>query len=182
MPVLANEAQRYGNEKRFFGGLRGRAAAALAQFERERARRHVVLRAGAQARGACLAIPALKRCEVRCESRIGVGVGNGLREVVAGYGLTVEALEVQRHALCEAGFSNEGLHHTNNFGPFLVNGDGVEVVNFFVLVRTDGMGHWACVLRELGCAQNTDVINAFHGAPRCTASHVLAELLVAEYG
>ena len=83
------------------------------------------------------------------ECRLWVGVCDGLRKVIAGHGLTVKALEVERHALGKALAAHQGLHHPNNLSTFFVNGDGVKVVYFFVLIRPDRVRHRTRILWEL---------------------------------
>ena len=55
-------------------------------------------------------------------------------------------LKVKRHALGKPLFAffvarcaDQGLHHAHNFRTFFINGDGVEVVNFYVAVGPDGV-------------------------------------------
>jgi len=65
----------------------------LRQRERVAPGLGIVLPTCRDARRAGLGIPALEGVEPRRQFAAGVGVGNGLREVVAGDGLAIEALE-----------------------------------------------------------------------------------------
>ncbi len=146
------------------------------------ARGGVVAARRLDARRAGLAVPALELGQQPCQLRFGVGVGDGLREVVAGDGLAVVALEVQRHAAGEALAAHQGLHHAHDLGAFFVHGHRVEVVDLQVLVGAHRVRHGAGVLGELGGAQHAHVLDALDGAGRGLARQVLAELLVAENG
>ena len=92
------------------------------------------------------------------------------------------ALEVERHAFGEPVTAHQGLHHTNHLGTFFVNGDGVEVVDFQVLVGSHRVRHGAGIFGELGGAQHAHIFNALDRARRVAARQVLAELLIAKDG
>ena len=95
--------------------------------------------------------------------------------------------KVKRHAFCKstlaffiAGCAQQSLHHPNDFSTFFVNGDGVEVIDFNIAVRPDGVCHGACIFRELNGSQHPNIFNALDGTCAGNARHVLAELLIAE--
>ena len=118
--IAGEQADLYGNHKRLFVGLTGRGGAALAQGEAEAALRGVPLATRLHARCAGLGIPAFELRQVLRQGRAGVGVCNGLGEVVTGHGLAVVALKVQRHAFgktcaarCHAAVADQGLHHAH---------------------------------------------------------------------
>ena len=96
-------------------------------------------------------------------------------------------LEVKRHALGKpllaffiARCAKQSLHHANDFSTFFVNGNGVEVVDFNIAVRPDGVCHGASIFRELNGSKYANIFYALHSACAWDARHVLAELLIAE--
>ena len=118
-----------------------------------------------------------------------VGIGYGLGKVIARDGLAVKAFKVQLHASGKAragrnaiAVSGQGLHHANHFCAFFINGDGVEVIDFYIAVGAHRVGHGARVFRELGGAKDAHVFNAFDRAGRRIATQVLAEFLVPKNG
>ena len=97
------------------------------------------------------------------------------------------SFKVKRHALGKpllaffiARCADQGLHHANHFRAFFINGHSVEVVNFNVAVRPNGMCHGASIFRKLNGSQHSNIFNALHGTCTLDTRHVLAELLVAE--
>ena len=179
--ISCHQAQRDGDDEGQFLALAGRGRAALRQRELVGLRASVVVAHGLHARRASLAVPALEGVQVLGQRAGGVGVGHGLGEVVAGHGAAIVALEIQLHALGKAFFAHQVVLHTHHFRTFFINGEGVEVVDFYVAVRAHGVGHGAGVFRELCGAQHAHVFNALDGARRGAARHVLAEFLVAEH-
>jgi hypothetical protein len=99
-------------------------------------------------------------CQVLGQRAARVGVGHGLGEVVAGHGLAVVALEVQRHAGGKAFAADQRVHHPHHLGALFVDGGGVEVVDGLVGVRAHRVGHGAGVLGELALAQRAHVADA----------------------
>ena len=102
----------------------------------------------------------------RARSELGVRIGDGLREVVAGHGLAVVALEVQRDAALEALAADQRLHHAHDLGALLVDRGGVEVVDLDVAVGPHRVRHRAGVFGELRGAQHAHVLDALDGARR----------------
>ncbi len=141
----------------------------------------VVLAAQLHAGRTRLAVPALKRLEVLRQRAVGVGVCHGLGKVVAGHGLAVVPFKVARHALGKAVAAHQGLHHAHHLGAFFVNGQGVKVVDFGVLVGAYRVRHGAGVFGKLRAAQQPHILNALDRASRVAAGHVLAKFLVAKY-
>jgi hypothetical protein len=109
--------------------------------------------AGLQARRAGLRVPALEGVQVLRQRAAGVGIGDGLGEVVAGHGLAVVALEVQLHAARKAVAAHQRVHHAHHLGALFVDGGGVEVVDLEVAVGPHRVRHRAGVLGELQLAQ-----------------------------
>ena len=99
-------------------------------------------------------------------------------EIIAGYRLTVVALEIQLHAFLKALFSEQGVIHAHDFRPFFIDGHGVKVVHFFIAGRADRMRSRARIFRKLEQAQHTDIVDTAHHA----AGPVAGKLLIAEYG
>ena len=167
--------------------LVGRSGTRLRQVERESLGVAVENTFSLQPRRARLAVPAFElRKQVR-QRRVRVGIGDGLCKIVASHGLPIMPFEVKRHALGKpllaffiARCADQGLHHANHFRAFFINGHSVEVVNFNVAVRPNGMCHGASIFRELNGSQYTNIFNALDRASALNARHVLAELLVAE--
>ena len=110
----------------------------------------------------------------------GVGVSNGLRKIVAGHGLAVVALEIQRHARSKTVAANQGLHHAHHLGALVVDRRRVEIVDLLVLVGTHRVRHRASVFGELNLTQLAHVFNALDSPRSGAVRHVHAELLVAE--
>ena len=133
--VARQQRQRHRNHERQLLALAGRGRAALAQAQRVGARRGVVVAVRQQRRRAGLRVPALERVEVLGQPAARVGVGDRLREVVAGHGLAVVALEVQVHAAPEALAAHQRVHHAHDLGAFFVHRAGVEVVDRGVATR-----------------------------------------------
>ena len=112
-----------------------------------------------QLRRTGLGIPAFELLEVRP-----IGVGHRRDKIITGHGLPIMALEVQIHAAPEAVLAQQGLHHADHFRAFVVNGHGVEIVDFDIGIGTDRMRHRPGVLRELTAAENADIFNALDSA------------------
>ncbi len=165
--------------QRYHEGLA--AARRLLDRQRVSARRSVVAAAGIQVRGARLRIPAFELRQMHSEFALRVGVGNRLREVVAGHGLAVVALEIQRHSAREALAADQRLHHANHLGAFFVDGGGVEVVDLLIAVGAHRMRHRTGVLGELHLAQLAHVFDALDGTSCVAARHVHAEFLIAKH-
>ena len=165
--VGAQQAQGDRDDEGQLVRLAGRGRAALRQGELVDARGGVVAAPPPCTRGVPAWLYQRLNCGSSCASlRLGVGVGDGLREVVAGDGLAVVALEVQRHALGEAFAAHQGLHHAHDLGALFVHGHGVEVVDLQVLVGPHRVRHRAGVLGELRGAQHAHVLDALDGAGR----------------
>jgi len=71
-----------------------------------------------------------------------------------------------------------GLQHSADLGPFFIDRSRVEVVDFHVGVRPDGMGQRSVVFGKLMGLQHA------HGADplNCRFPHIAAEFLVSENG
>mmetsp|Transcript_21126 Transcript_21126/g.52913 ORF Transcript_21126/g.52913 Transcript_21126/m.52913 type:complete len:474 (-) Transcript_21126:1080-2501(-) len=104
-----------------------------------------------------LQVPLLELREVPA-----VGVGHGCAEVVARDGASIVALKVEVHTLAKAIPAKEGLVHPDHLRTLAIDCRGVEVVHRNVALRSDGVCHWATVLRELPCSQEPDLFNALH--------------------
>ncbi len=190
--VAAEQAQRERDDEGLLLGLpRGRCAGLL-EGQGVAARGGIEDAARAHRRRAGLRVPALEGVQAQRERAVGVGVGDGLHEVVAGHGLAVVAPEIQRQGAREARAADQGRGHAHDLGALLVDGGGVEVVDLDVAVGPHRVRHRAGVLGELQLAQLPHVGDAAHctgGRRRCTAvgrrgvgGHVGAELLVAPDG
>ena len=181
LAIAADQAHAHRDQEGLLGRLAGRCRAALAQRQRVGLRCGIVAAAGMQYRRAGLAVPALEHLQLCGQRAVRVGIGHGLGKVVAGDGLTVMALEIQVHALAEAVAAYQRLVHAHHLGAFLVDGGGVEVGDFLVLIRTHRMRHGAGILAELHRAQAAHIADAAHGARARAAGQVFAEFLVAEH-
>ena len=138
-----------------------------------------------------LGIPTFEWVKVLGKRRTWVSVGNALCEVIAGDSLAIMAFKVKRHAFGKTFSAGERLHHAHHLGTFFINGDGVEVIDFYIAVRAHRMRHRACVFGKLHGAQQANVFDAFDslGRSRCDGvifkrlrREILTELLVAENG
>ena len=181
LAATADQAHAYRNQEGLLGRLIGRGWAGLTQRQRAGLRSGIVAAAGMQRGRAGLAVPALEYVEAACQGAVRIGIGHGLGKVVAGYGLAVMTLEVQVHALAEAVAAHQRLVHAYHLGAFFVDGGGVEIGDFLVLVGAYRMGHGAGILAELHGAQAAHVADAADGARTRAAGQILAEFLVAEY-
>ena len=174
LTVCTQQTKPHRNHKRLFDALarwscRGRAA--LFEGEGVGAGSRVVHALCMDTRRAGLAVPALELRQQARQLGGGVGIAYRLRKIVAGHGVAVVALEVQRHPLGEAVptlgvvfASDQGLHHAHDFGTFFVNRDGIEVADFDVAVRPHRVRHRACIFGELCGAQHANVLDALDGA------------------
>mmetsp|Transcript_30133 Transcript_30133/g.65786 ORF Transcript_30133/g.65786 Transcript_30133/m.65786 type:complete len:557 (-) Transcript_30133:1137-2807(-) len=118
---------------------------------------------------ASLQVPTLELCQVAT-----VGVCHCCAEVIAGDSAPVVALEVEVHSFSETVTAQEGLVHADDLSALVVDRGRVEVVDRGVLLRPDGVGHWACILGKLECPEYLNVLNAL---PR-TGLDIRGELLI----
>ena len=178
--VAADQPDGHRDHVRQLARLPRRGQAVLLEAEGVGARVRVVAAARGDVRRAGLRVPAFEGVEPGRQRAAGVGVGDGLCEVVAGHGLAVVALEVQRHAAREAVAADQRLHHPRHLGALFVDRGGVEVVDLDVLIGPHRVCHRARVLRELRRTQALHIADALDGAGRGRAGHVHRELLIAE--
>ena len=87
------------------------------------------------------------------------------------------ALEIKAHAPLETLFTEKGVVHADHLGALPVHGHRVEIADFLVLVRADGVRHRARVLRKLPRSQRSHVLDALDRP----GLQVGAELLVAKH-
>ena len=161
--------------------LAGGGFAALLEMQTEALRICVV--AGRHRHLGCarLGIPAFELRQVLGQRRCGIGVGDGLGEIIASHGLTIVALKVQLHAFGKPIAAHQGLHHAHHFRAFFVDGDGVEVVDFQIAVGAHRMRQRTRVFGKLHGAQQAHIFNAFDRPRGGRTGQVLAEFLVAEH-
>ena len=93
-----------------------------------------------------------------------VGVRDRGDEVIAGDRLSIMASEIKVHSAPKTRLPNEGLQHPDDFRAFFIHRNGVEIVDFLVAVRSDGMCHWARVLCELLASEKAHIFDALDGA------------------
>ena len=93
-------------------------------------------------------------------------------------GLAVMALEIQVGGLAITVAAHQRLQHADHLGALVVDGGGVEVVDFDIAARLHRMRQRAGVFRELAATQGAHILDTLHAM----AAHVAAELLVAEDG
>ena len=129
--------------------------------------------ADGQFRGTGLMVPALELAQIGS-----VGIGHRRHEIVAGHRLTIVALEIKIHAAPETVPAKQGLDHPNHLGTLVVDGDGVEVVDLDVGIRSHRMRHRSGVLRELAGAQHPHIFDALDPA----RAEIGRKLLIAEHG
>ncbi len=132
----------------------------------------IVLIGHCQLRGAGLAIPAAEPTEISAS-----GIFHRLHEIITGHRLTVKALEIEAHTRLEIVFSQQGMQHADHFRPFLVDGQGVEVVHLDHHIRADGVGHGAGIFGKLRTAHGTHIVDAVD----TTGSQIGRELLIPEH-
>ena len=166
MTPRINQSQAYRNDKGQFSGFADLQGAGLRKGERVGLGMCVVNTRCLHFGCACLAVPTFELGQQGRQVRTGVGIGNGLGKIVAGYSLPVVAREIQRHAFGEARAAYQGLHHADDFGPFFVNGNRVKIVDFDVAVGPHRVCHGAGIFGELRGAQNPNVFDAFDGFGR----------------
>ena len=73
------------------------------------------------------------------------------------------AFKVECHAFGKTFSAGERLHHAHHFSTFFINGDGIEVIDFYIAVGSHRMRHGACVFCKLHGAQQAHVFDAFDG-------------------
>ena len=181
--ILAGQSQRQqlaiGGEQRQFHRDRQRwpwprcaIGRQLGQRERVGLQRGVVLAVRAQARRAGLGIPGEVRHQVDA-----IGFAQCGKEILQRGGTAVVALEVAVHAAPKARAAQSAGQHAHQFRTFLVDGGGVEIVDFAVLRGAHRMRQRAGVLGKLRPAQQGHVLDALERR----GVHVSRELLLAEY-
>ena len=83
------------------------------------------------------------------------------------------AIKVKRHAFGKTFSAGERLHHAHHLGTFFVNGDGIEIVDFYIAVGSHGVCHRTCIFRKLHGTQQAHVFNAFDGFGRGGCNRVI---------
>jgi len=140
-------------------GLARRRRATLRQCQLVGAVVGVVARAHRHARRAGLRVPAAELAEIAAG-----GLGHGGEEVVAGDGLAVVPLQIQRQAPVESRAAEQGLQHAHDLRALFVDRCGVEVADLLVRIGPHRMGHGPCVLQELRGPQRAHVLDALDRA------------------
>ena len=54
--------------------------------------------------------------------------------------------------------------HAHNLGALFVDGNGIEIRNLHIGVRSHGMRHRPAVFRKLYCLQKSNVLHSLHGS------------------
>ena len=104
----------------------------------------IILAKQIELRGASLTVPTF---ELR---KIQAGCGfHGGNKIVAGNSLAIVAREVDIHASAECLWPKQGMQHADHFGAFIVDSQGVEVVNLHKGGRPNRMRHGAGIFSEL---------------------------------
>ena len=70
--------------------------------------------------------------------------------------------EVEVHAFSKAIDAQEGLEHANHFGSLFVDGRRVEISDFLVLGRPNGVGHGACIFGELMGPKRAHIVDSLN--------------------
>ena len=158
------------------GGLlrltrRGRTG--LIDGQLEALSRRVVPPRDPELRRARLAVPAPELAEIASRRLFHAG-----DEIIGGHRLAVEPFEVEVDGAAETLRSEKSLLHANQFGPLLVHGGGVEVVDLDVGFGPHRVRHRSRVLGKLTPPEQAHVLDPLH-VPR---PHVRGELLVPEDG
>ena len=143
-PGVSNQAEGNRNDKRLFFGLPRCGCRGLVGKDRAGLGNRVKHGAHPHARGAGLAVPTGKLCQVHAAD-----LGKGREEIVTRDGLTVKTREVIRETLLKSVFSENRLEHTHDFRPFLVDGHRVKVVDLSVAFRSNGVRHGTGIFRKL---------------------------------
>ena len=86
------------------------------------------------------------------------------------------AFEIQVGRLAITLIAHQRLQHADHLGALVVDGGGVEVVDFDITGRLYRMGQRAGIFGELASTQGAHILDALHAM----AAHVAAECLVAE--
>ena len=110
-----------------------------------------------QFRRACLMIPKFEMRQVNV-----IRIRHCGHEVVAGHSLPVMAGEIEPHTLLKTVFTKQGMHHADNFSALFINRRRIEVIDFDIAVRTDGMCQRAGIFRELGRTERPDRLDPLH--------------------
>ena len=92
-------------------------------------RRRIVLRIRRDQGRTGLAVPEHELAHVPAAD-----VGKTLDELLDGGGFAIVAFEIQIHTGAEFLRAEQGVHHAHHFRALFVNGAGVEVVDFLVLL------------------------------------------------
>ena len=130
-----------------------------------------VLVGNGQHRRARLAVPTLELAQITA--------GNGLHaghEVITGYRFAIIRLEIMVCRLAEILRPQQVILHANNFRALFINGQGVEVINLLVFLRTNGVSHGPLIFRELVIHQEVHVLHPLNGS----GIHVRRKLLIAK--
>lgn len=127
-------------------------------------------------------VPAWLYQRSNCERSRPLASAIAARKVVACDGVAVMAAEIKVHAFSETVTAEKGLVHADDLSAFFVDGNGIEVVDFLIGIRTDGMGHGAGILGELQLPQGADIFDPFDGTARIASGQVCGEFLIAKNG
>ena len=170
--IGAEQAHRHGDGQRPLLWLARRRRRLLRERQRIAPRRGVVGVAHRHLRRAGLVVPSHEGREVA------PGAGfDGADEVLDRRGLVVVAGDVAVHAAPEGLRPHHGVQQPHHFRPLLIDGGGVEIIDFDIAVRAHGMRHGAGILGELGGAQRANIADALDRA----AAHIGREFLVPEH-
>ncbi len=144
----------------------------LAHVQTVNPARGIVLVGHGEFRGAGLAVPAAETTEINPG-----GILHCQHEIIAGGRRAIMTLEVEAHTRLEGGLTQQGVHHADHFRPFLIDGQGVEVVHLDHHIRTDGVRHGARVFGKLRPAHGAHVVDAVDA----TRAQIGGELLIPEH-
>ncbi len=76
----------------------------------------------------------------------------------------VMALKIDFHTFLKRLFTYDGVNHSNQLRALFVNRRSVEVIDFDVRIRPNGMCYRAGIFRELNSAKVFDFLNTLHSS------------------
>src|SRR6056297_925990 len=159
--------------KRLFFGLAGGGWTALLTIKGEGLRSAVVAAIHLYFRGAGLGVPASEPAQINL-----AGILQGSDKILTGRRLTIVAIQIEANAVNKSFSSEQGFEHTDDLSTLVVDGRGVEVVDFNIRLRTHRMRHGASIFGKLILAQQDDIINPLDRS----RLNIGGKLLVAQHG
>ena len=171
--VRPHKAQGQRDREGLLVRLAGRGGRDLGDIQRQRAAGGIIARLRGQPRGAGLGIPEAERPEIAPG-----GLGEAGEEILDGRRIAVVPGKIQVHAGAEARLAQQGFQHPHHLGALLIDGGGVEVVDFAIGFRPHGVRQRAGILGELLRLQQPHIRNPLDRA----GALVRGEFLVAEDG